>query len=74
MTEEFLLSTTNITDEEKVRRLAHCTFAVGSSEKRFINRQCEPARKAGTLNLTERQQVWLDKIFYRYRKQLERIK
>lgn len=54
--------------QAKAVALSHCTFQVGSPDKRFVRNL-----QGYEGELTEKQAAYLDRLCYRYRKQLASI-
>jgi hypothetical protein len=55
---------------EAIHKLERCRFLPGSWDKRFVNGMVYLSEYA---MLTAKQEEWIDKMLYRYRKQLARI-
>lgn len=51
----------------KIQALYHCTFLPGSFQKRFVR---DMSAKTITDELTEKQAVYLDKLYWMYREQI----
>lgn len=51
-------------ERKAIAALGHCTFLPGSFDKRFV-RGLQPATE-----LTVKQREWLQKLFYKYRRQM----
>jgi hypothetical protein len=61
-----------MTDEQRrmIERLSKCRFGVGSADKRFVADMFARTRIAPDAELTPRQDWYLRRTFYRYRRQL----
>lgn len=66
-----------MTEEQKgkITALRKCTFVAGSYDKRFVRDMTSvlDSKDADTYELSEKQSAFLDKIFYRYRRQHGKI-
>lgn len=51
----------------KIQALKGCRFLPGSKEKRFVN------NLGKQMKITKKQTIWLNTIFFRYRKQHNKI-
>lgn len=56
--------------QEAIKALNRCRFMPGSWDKRFVR---DMAYLSDYAMLTAKQEEWIDRLLYRYRKQLARI-
>jgi hypothetical protein len=56
----------------KAKLLNQCTYLPGSFEKRFARNIAAMSEYNPTKELTEKQALWLEKQFYRYRNQISK--
>lgn len=52
-----------------IQKLAACIFPVGSGQKRFVKNMYHQSQNAPERPLTPRQELYLVKLFYSYRRQ-----
>ncbi|NEP61459.1 MAG: hypothetical protein F6K31_31660 [Symploca sp. SIO2G7] len=55
---------------EKINKLAGCTFKPGSWDKRFVRSLKESSEQTPNKELSVKQIEWVDKLTYKYRRQI----